>query len=145
MDIPDRSDWLTALRRYAIALFLLNGVWEALQLPLYTLWREADAPKLAYSVFHCTLGDVAIGVLAIAFAILILGNSAWPRERYVPVALAAIGAGLVYTIYSEWLNVSVLKSWAYSDAMPQAFGIGLGPVLQWLILPAVALWRLKAV
>ena len=145
MDPPDRFDWLDELRRYAGTLTLLNGLWETIQLPLYTLWREASWPKLFYAVLHCTLGDVAIAMIALVLALLILGNSAWPRDRYVQVAVVAIGMGFTYTIYSEWLNVSVLKSWAYSDAMPQVFGIGLSPLLQWLILPAVAFWRLKPV
>jgi hypothetical protein len=48
--------------------------------------------------------------------------------------------GLVYTVFSEWLNVSVRGSWAYASAMPVVpiLGTGLSPVLQWLVVPAAS-------
>jgi hypothetical protein len=56
---------------------------------------------------------------------------------------AFIVVSLAYTIYSEWLNVFVRKSWAYSDILPviPLFGTGLTPVLQWIVVPVIA-WRL---
>jgi hypothetical protein len=44
-----------------------------------------------------------------------------------------------YTIFSEWLNISVRRGWAYSDLMPTLPWIetGLSPVLQWSVLPAI--------
>jgi len=47
--------------------------------------------------------------------------------------------GLGYTVFSEWYNVYRIGSWAYSDAMPLIFGIGLTPLLQWLVVPGVML------
>ncbi len=54
-------------------------------------------------------------------------------------------AGLAYTVFSEWLNVNVRRSWAYSDLMLilPPFGTGLSPVLQWLVVPFVALWAVQ--
>ena len=45
-------------------------------------------------------------------------------------------------IYSEWLNINVRGSWAYSDLMPvvPVIGTGLAPLLQWVIVPTLALW-----
>jgi hypothetical protein len=58
----------------------------------------------------------------------------------VYVAVLAFGVG--YTIYSEWLNVSVRGTWAYSDLMPVVpiIRTGLTPLLQWLVVPTLALW-----
>ena len=45
-------------------------------------------------------------------------------------------------MFSEWLNVVVRASWAYSEWMPvialagQKFG--LSPLLQWIVVPAAA-------
>jgi len=49
--------------------------------------------------------------------------------------------GLAYTFYSEWRNVVVRGSWAYSNLMPviPALETGLSPLLQWLIVPIVGL------
>src|SRR5436309_3538846 len=50
---------------------------------------------------------------------------------------------VVYTAFSEWLNVVVRHSWAYSGSMPAiALGsvrIGLSPIAQWIIVPAARL------
>jgi hypothetical protein len=45
-----------------------------------------------------------------------------------------------YAILSEWLNVKIWRSWAYTSAMPllPGTGTGLTPLLQWLIVPALA-------
>ena len=56
------------------------------------------------------------------------------------MVLAAIALGVAYAILSEWLNVKVWRSWAYAPAMPVLPGIGTGltPLLQWIIVPALA-------
>ena len=46
---------------------------------------------------------------------------------------------MAYTVFSEWFNVYRLGSWAYADAMPTLGGIGLAPILQWLLMPALPL------
>jgi hypothetical protein len=59
------------------------------------------------------------------------------------VLAAAVALGRGYTFFSEWLNVGLRGSWAYSEFMPVVplTGTGLAPLLQWLILP-VAAYRL---
>lgn len=51
--------------------------------------------------------------------------------------------GVAYTAFSEWLNVYRLGSWAYTQAMPLLGGIGITPLLQWVIVPVAMtlLWR----
>ena len=49
-------------------------------------------------------------------------------------AIVVIGA-MAYTVWSEWHNVYRTGSWGYAAGMPLIFGIGLSPLLQWLILP----------
>jgi hypothetical protein len=66
----------------------------------------------------------------------------WPRERFWPVAILTIAFGIAYTVFSEWLNVVVRASWAYSELMPvvSMFGLRLGvsPLLQSLVVPVAA-------
>ncbi|MSQ72711.1 MAG: hypothetical protein EXR27_15690 [Betaproteobacteria bacterium] len=47
-----------------------------------------------------------------------------------------------YTVFSEWLNTSVLGAWTYSSLMPviPLLGTGLSPFMQWLLVLPVALW-----
>ncbi len=133
-------DWPTVLRRYLVASLLLHLAWEILQLPLYTIWHE-PLSKRAFAALHCTLGDLMIAGLSLLAALAIAGKPEWPRvgARTVWLLLLVIGAG--YTVYSEWLNVSVRGSWAYSPLMPTLplIGTGLAPLLQWLIVPNAAL------
>ena len=46
-----------------------------------------------------------------------------------------LAAGLGFTVFSEWYNVYVTGAWAYQPAMPLVAGIGLTPLLQWLVVP----------
>lgn len=128
--------WHRFLRTYALASLLANLVWELVQMPLFTLWREGSAASIAYAAIHCTLGDVCIALAALIGSVLSLGNGRWPSERYLPVAIGAVVLGLGYTAYSEWLNVYVRKSWSYSELMPLVFGLGLSPLLQWVLIPS---------
>jgi hypothetical protein len=142
-NILDGPKWLSALRAYFAAIMLGNVVWESLQLPLYAIWREGSPREIVFALAHCTAGDLMIAAGALLASLLLLGSEDWPRTSFVAVALAAIALGVAYTGFSEWLNVSVRKSWAYSELMPVvplAGGVGVSPLLQWLVVPAASFW-----
>lgn len=134
--------WHAALRRYLIATAVGHLAWEFLHMPLYTIWREGTWGEVAFAALHCTGGDVLIALTSLMLALLLLGNETWPRERFRPVAALAIALGVGYTAFSEWLNVVVRAAWDYSELMPilSPFGVevGLSPLLQWIVVPAVA-------
>jgi hypothetical protein len=46
---------------------------------------------------------------------------------------------LVYTAFSEWANTRLWEGWGYGPGMPTIFGLGLTPLLQWIVLPPLAL------
>ena len=136
--------WLRALRVYLVSMALGNLVWEALHLPLYTIWLDGTVQRQAFAVLHCTLGDVLIALSTLSVALFIAGDKKWPETRFCTVAVLSVVSGLAYTIFSEWLNVVVRASWAYSTLMPVitvfGFRIGLSPILQWLVVPTVSLF-----
>ena len=76
-----------------------------------------------------------------ALAIVLLGEPAWPIRAHRRIAALTIGFGVAYTVFSEWLNITVCGTWAYSDLMPvvPVTGIGLSPLLQWVAVPMLAL------
>ena len=135
-----RSPWLGAIRVYIAGSALLHLTWEILQLPLYTIAKSGSWGEIAFAVVHCTAGDVMIAALTLLAGLIVIGGSAWPRSGRVPVAVAAMALGAGYTIYSEWVNTVVRKSWAYSELMPVVpwLGTGLAPLLQWLVVPSMA-------
>ena len=128
---------------WAALALVLNLIWEIVQLPLYTLWQSASAASLAWAVVHCTLGDGLIAVGSFILALFALQDPDWPASRPWSGGAIAIAYGLSYTAYSEWHNVYQTGAWAYSPAMPLVFGIGLAPLLQWLVVPslAIVIWR----
>jgi hypothetical protein len=132
------------LRRYVAASLAGHLIWEIVQLPLYTLWRSETRFGLAWAVVHCTGADLVIAVSALVAGIVLAPTSGARRPTVLnPAAIAiAITGGAAYTVYSEWLNTAVRKSWAYSSTMPvvPGLGTGLSPLLQWLIVPTVAFW-----
>jgi hypothetical protein len=134
--------WLLALRRYLAVTVLGNLLWEPAQLPLYTIWDTGTVREKAFAVMHCTGGDILIALATWSFAVIIAGHPLWPTQAFRRVALLTIVAGLAYTGFSEWLNTAVRQSWGYSDLMPIIPGLrlGLSPVLQWLVIPSLALW-----
>src|SRR3546814_3917201 len=44
--IASTVDWLTALRRYLVAITVGNLVWEFAHLPLYTIWYEGTPGEI---------------------------------------------------------------------------------------------------
>ena len=133
--------WLSAIRRYTALALAGHLVWEVAHLPFYTLWLEAEDSELAFAVVHCTVGDVFIALCSLVGALVVAGGSGWPSDRFVPVAWVTVFSGIAYTVYSEWLNVTVRGEWAYAESMPTVppFDTGLTPVLQWVLIPALAL------
>jgi len=116
------------------------SVWEAAQLPLYTLWRTGTPREIAFALFHCSGGDVLITTATFAVATALAQHFRWPPFGWRMV-FTAIVLGAAYTIFSEWLNVEIRRSWSYTAAMPVLpwLGTGLMPLLQWLIVPGLAL------
>lgn len=128
------------LRRYFIAMAIGNLVWETMQLPFYTIWRTARPAYLAFAVLHCWIGDLLTGSITMLLGIIAAGPH-WPFANIHRAVLVTLASGIAYSVFSEWLNVVVRGAWAYSPAMPvlPVLGTGLSPLLQWLIIPGLAL------
>lgn len=108
---------------------------------LYHLVRGKKPGGIAFAVAHCTTGDILIGIAALLLA-LILSRAGeledWPMKR---VGMITIVLAVSYTLPSERINIS-LGNWAYSSWMPvlPGVGVGLSPLLQWIVVPLAALW-----
>ena len=125
---------------WTLSLFALNLVWEVVQLPLYAMGRYS---ALGYAVLHCTLGDAAMAFTAYLIAALVTTEARWPLRRPLIGLAVVLVAGESFTIWAEWYNVYVLRSWAYAAGMPTIGGIGVAPLVQWLVLPVLALIILR--
>jgi len=134
-------DRLVVAGRYLLAILIGNLLWEAAQIPLYTIWRDGSPGQIAFAVIHCSGGDLLIASAALLGALILLGGRQWPRRRFGVVGVIAVGGGLAYTVFSEWLNTDIRGSWTYSAWMPKlpVIGTGLAPLGQWMVVPPLAL------
>ena len=136
------SVWIFTLLRFVPLLVLLNLAWEAAQLPLYTIWYKAAWANIAYAVVHCTAGEVLIGLFALFMMLIVTRAGPIGAWRTVHVAAGMTALSVSYTVFSEWMNTVVHANWAYSSLMPlmPVLGTGLSPLLQWVIVPSLALY-----
>ncbi|MEO7475251.1 MAG: hypothetical protein ABI860_10715 [Gemmatimonadales bacterium] len=134
---PWWQPWL-ALGLFA---FLLHFVWEMLQVPLYARLGAARHWQAVLLCARATGGDVAMALASYGAAALWTHDRLWLSRSAGgsgrPICLAT---GLLTTVVLERLNVYVWQTWTYTPAMPTLFGIGLAPVLQWLVVPLLTLW-----
>jgi hypothetical protein len=131
----------TALRRYVLTAAAGNLAWEILQLPLYHIWYRADALLLAAIAIAGTCGDVTIAIASLICAFSLFGKDRASPPIGPSVTWMTILLGLAYMIGSEMVHLR-LGTWHYSALMPRLpiLGVGLGPTLQWLAIPPLALY-----
>lgn len=133
----EKSGILKRAALWSALAFALNLAWEIAHVRLYTLWVEADRSTVAWSLLHCTLGDVVIALTMFALAGIVLRQTDWPvPSPWSGGAIVTVGA-MAFTAWSEWFNVYQIGNWSYTASMPMIQGIGLSPLLQWLILPSI--------
>ncbi|MBS0336227.1 MAG: hypothetical protein JSS40_05335 [Proteobacteria bacterium] len=135
MNSAPMSGALTRTGLWATLAFASNLAWEIGHVRLYTLWMEADGPRIAWSVLHCSLGDVVIALAAYALAGVALRRADWPSSQPWSGGAIATACAVAYTAWSEWYNVYRVAAWGYTPDMPTVYGIGLTPLLQWLVIP----------
>jgi hypothetical protein len=128
---------LKRLLGWAGLAFVLHVLWEIGQLPFYQL--PPDLGFRAYAVLHCTLGDVLISTLTFSGTAALMRSWDWPIRAPWRGGIPMVTAGVVYTGFSEWHNVYHMAHWTYAPAMPLVAGIGLTPLLQWLLVPSLML------
>lgn len=130
-------------KRYLPWLAALNLAWEVLHLPLYTIWEDSSAARIAFAVVHCTAGDVLIGLCVLVIALVVTRAGQASTWRLPLLALIVAGIGVAYTAWSEWMNTVLRPAWTYSPRMPtltlSGIELGLSPLLQWLVVPPAAL------
>lgn len=129
----------------ALFSFLMHFVWEFLQVPTYAGMAEMnhwDGIKLCLSA---TFGDVGFAVLAFVLVSLASRSRAWFLDPATWQYLLYLGIGISLTVAFEYYYTRISLRWSYSDLMPLVppFGTGLSPLMQWLVIPALALWMTR--
>ena len=125
--------------------FLINFVWEMLQMPLFEYPIEFSPSAMNLSCTKASIGDAFITIVSFWFVALIRKNRYWIiKVSFWDLTLFLI-PGIVITICFEALATGPLNRWTYSEVMPTIpyIGTGLAPILQWLILPLLTVFIVK--
>ena len=120
----------------------LSVLWEFLQSPFYTDTFEASWGAIVFNRLHCAGGDVLILLAAFWLVSLRWGRRWMDAGGWTPVG-AFLVIGTAYTTYSEHFNVYLVERWAYSPWMPTVGGIGLVPLLQWVVVPVLSVLYIR--
>lgn len=115
----------------------LSLAWEFLQSPCYADTFTRPWAAVALNRLHCAGVDAWLLLLAFWVVALVWGRGWLGQRTWRPYGLFLV-LGVAYTVVSEHRNVSVLQHWAYSPWMPTVWGIGLVPLLQWLVVPTLS-------
>lgn len=126
-----------------LVTLLGHYVWEIGHAQFFA--DHAGAPLSSYAL-HCfvaSIGDVVIAFVAFGVAALAFGRAGWPLEKR-PVGAAALwlAVGLAITVGFE-LYATATGRWAYAPSMPTLLGIGLLPLLQWIVVPTATLLLIR--
>ena len=132
---------LTELPEFNVLLFalLLNYPWEFIQAPLFEGMAERPHGAAVKACTQAALGDSVIMLVAY-WGVAALGRGrAWIAAPGWREVLLFSSIGVAITVVIEWLVLTGgwLSGWTYSSLMPiiPGLGVGLVPVLQWVVLP----------
>ena len=89
-----------------------------------------------------TLGDAAIMLFAFCSVAAAARDRRWILSPSPWQVTGFVALGLVVTAVVERLATGPMERWAYAPAIPVLpwLGLGLAPILQWLVVPPLVLW-----
>ena len=139
LDLPELTVFIFA--------FLLNFVWEFLQVPLYQDMAEAVH---WHGIRTCAQASAADGVIMLVgfwSTALLWRTRSWvlrPTTRQV-VVFSGVGVGITTVVEYLATTQGWTWGWTYADAMPVVpiVGTGLSPLLQWVLLPPLTIWFVR--
>ena len=147
MNEIDRAEMVRESGRWiAVILVTLafHFAWEMAQGNLFHLMQPMPFWRATAWCARATAGDLVITTIAFSAAAM-SGGLRWPlTRRHLSPALIFLTAGILITIGYEIYAVSTGR-WAYDEQMPQIFGIGLSPLLQWIVIPLLEIAAFRVI
>lgn len=128
----------------AIFALLLSLPWEFGQMRLYVGSAGMSHLQGIQICMAATVGDAVIMLIAFGVVAVAARSPAWVRAPTMRQVLGFVAIGLVISIGVEIMATRSdgLFSWRYAPAMPvtPVFGVGLVPLLMWVVVPLLVLW-----
>lgn len=124
---------------------LLNLPWEFLQAPFFEGLAEAPHWNAILICTGATIADGLIVLVAFWTTSSIWRDRAWFMRPDLWQITSYVLVGLFVTFVVEHLATRSTDpnwSWRYSELMPivPGLGIGLTPLLQWMLIPPAVVW-----
>lgn len=125
--------------------FLINFVWEMLQMPLFSYPSNASLVQINLACLQASAGDAVMIVVAFWIVAILLKGRGWIFHPSVRSLALFLLPGIVMTVVFEALATGLLHRWAYAEAMPILPGLGtaVAPLAQWLILPPLVIFVVR--
>jgi len=125
--------------------FLVNFVWEMLQMPLFDFPAQTSLAQMNLACLQASAGDALMMVVAFWIVAAIRKDRKWILHPSTSDLLLYLVPGIIMTIVFEAMATGPLHRWAYTESMPilPIMGTGLAPLAQWLILPLIILHIVK--
>ncbi|HXI13497.1 MAG TPA: hypothetical protein VNM92_12765 [Thermoanaerobaculia bacterium] len=132
---------------FVLLVAVMHFAWELAHSPLFASMQGLPVLSATLLCARATLGDLVITAFAFVLAAVAARSFHWPaKKRLASAAAVFVLIGIAVTAGYEIFAIRTGR-WQYSESMPTIFGIGLSPLLQWLLLPLVEiaafrfLWR----
>ena len=129
----DRPETWLAIHGYLIAF-----LWEMLQMPYYAM-SHLSAWETTINCSLASLGDAGSMVFAYFVASWAVNDRYWLSSRIRKPVMVFLVTGLVITLVVEYFATSAAWGWKYSAKMPTLLGIGMVPIVMWIVVPLIAL------
>lgn len=125
------------LSAIAVVAYALHIAWEMAQMKWFLPMQELPFWTATAWCARAAAWDVVISAAAYAAGGLAARDARWTVQRRLSGAAVATYflVGLAITIAIESWATAVGR-WMYAESMPTIAGIGLWPVLQWIVVPA---------
>lgn len=118
----------------AVLAFALHFVWEMGHARWFATMNELPFWTATAWCARAALWDVAISAAAYLAAALAARNARWiGKPSPLPIAVYLV-LGLAITVVVERSALATGR-WRYASDMPTIAGIGLSPILQWIVVP----------
>lgn len=135
--------WLTFL----LLSFALFFVWEMAQGKLFASMQGLPFWSATALCLKATAGDLFISAIAFGSAAAAAKTLRWPaKDRVIGPMVVFLLVGLAISIAYE-LRALQTGRWEYDPSMPTLAGVGILPLLQWLVIPMTqaglvrAMWK----
>ncbi len=124
--------------------FLLHLPWEFWQVPFFEGMAAAAHWPAVKVCTRAAFGDALIAVFASLAVTAATRSRSWIVRPTWRTVSAYIAVGLLVTVVIELLSTAWGR-WTYGGAMPvvPVLGVGLLPLLQWLVLPPLTVWFVR--